>query len=646
MENKSGNHNIAFCIGDLQAGKMLLQGLCQKLEENAINLHIFNGCTSFYENEPHNIGQTNIYNLPNYDLLEMLIVAPFYLSDSEETIRHTIENALAKNVPVLTIGKQYDYENCYCIIPDYRAQIELLTSHLIEKHGMKKLNYMGGAKGNRVSEDRLLGYKDALEKHGIPFDESRVYYGEMWSEPTKRETERMMKEGKLDCDGIVCANDSMASAVITKLNELGFNMPGDIAITGMDGLEEAGGYITTAKILAEGAGRKAGEIATDLLKNGKKPPVLSIIPPNIMYGMSCGCKTADETNALSVIQRHEVFDELYHTRQFSIRTSMLVQELANCNTFEEASRNISKTLSKIWCDNSWICICKDFMTGTIENDSIDDMNDSCPVHRNDYCDTMRCIARFYDKKPQEPTEFPTSQMLPDFYKVSDKSKIILYSPIHIRDNTLGYLAFNFYPWSNTNYLLNFVTMAVSQLLEAVRRQNELYLYAQKIDMLYVTDPLTTLYNRRGFFRLYNDYMEEQEKKNCMVISIDLDSLKLINDNFGHNEGDNAITTISNALKEAADKDDICARFGGDEFVVFGIGKSEYDMDKYIKSVSAYLDDYNKRSGKPYNVHASFGGCIMPKDTTLHIDHFINAADSKMYVDKESHKRTRTLCNNR
>ena len=165
-------------------------------------------------------------------------------------------------------------------------------------------------------------------------------------------------------------------------------------------------------------------------------------------------------------------------------------------------------------------------------------------------------------------------------------------------------------------------------------------------MLYVTDPLTTLYNRRGFFRLYNDYMEEQEKKNCMVISIDLDSLKLINDIFGHNESDNAITTISNALKEAAGKDDICARFGGDEFVVFGIGKSEYDMDKYIKSVSAYLDDYNKRSGKPYNVHASFGGCIMPKDTTLHIDHFINAADSKMYVDKESHKRTRTLCNNK
>lgn len=645
MENKHESHNIAFCIGDLQAGKMLLQGLCKSLEGTGINLHIFNGCTSYYENAPQNIGETNIYNLPNYDILEMLVVAPFYLSDSDKIVKHTIENALAKNVPVLSIGKQYDYDNCYCIMPDYRAQIELLTSHLIEKHGITKLNYLGGAKGSKVSEDRLLGYKDALEKHGIPFDKSRVYYGEMWSEPAIREIDRMEKEGKLDCGGIVCANDAMASAVMSKLSDMGFDMPGEIAVTGMDGLEEAGGYITTAKILAEGAGKKAAEIVIDYLKHGKKPDKLGVIPPNIIYGISCRCKQTDRDNILSVKQRHEVFEELYHTRLFSTRTAMLVQELASCNTFDDVCKKISKTLSKIWCDNSLVCICKDFMTSTIENESIEDVEESCPVHRNDYCDTMKCIARFYDKKPQEPTEFSTSDMLPDFYELSDKSKVILYSPIHIRDNTIGYLAFSFYPWSNTNYLLNFVTMAISQLLEAVRRQNKLYLYAQKIDMLYITDPLTTLYNRRGFFRMYNDYMQEQEKKDCMVVSIDLDGLKLINDNFGHNEGDNAITAISNALKEAAGKDDICARFGGDEFVVFGIGRNEYDMDKYIKAVSAYINEYNRHSGKPYNVHASFGGCIMPKDATLHIDHYINIADSKMYVDKESHKRTRTLNNN-
>lgn len=128
----------------------------------------------------------------------------------------------------------------------------------------------------------------------------------------------------------------------------------------------------------------------------------------------------------------------------------------------------------------------------------------------------------------------------------------------------------------------------------------------------------------------------------MVISVDLDNLKLINDNFGHNEGDNAILTMANALKSAADENDICARFGGDEYVVFGKGKGEYEMNAYIDKVNKYLSEYNLTSKKPYNVHCSFGGCIVPKGSKLHIDYYINKADSKMYVEKESHKRTRML----
>lgn len=74
----------------------------------------------------------------------MLVIAPFYLSSSEEVIQHTIERAVEKNIPVLTIGKQYDYPNCYCIMPDYRRQIEMITNHLIERHGIRKLNFLGG----------------------------------------------------------------------------------------------------------------------------------------------------------------------------------------------------------------------------------------------------------------------------------------------------------------------------------------------------------------------------------------------------------------------------------------------------------------------------------------------------------------------
>ena len=130
-------------------------------------------------------------------------------------------------------------------------------------------------------------------------------------------------------------------------------------------------------------------------------------------------------NALDLLpkQRHDLFEELYDTRRFSIRTAAIAQELANCSTFDDASRNISATLSRIWCNNSWICICKDFMESSLVNDSIDDIEDNCPVHRHGYCDTMKCIARYVDKKPQSETEFPTSEMLPDFYEMSGQKQV-------------------------------------------------------------------------------------------------------------------------------------------------------------------------------------------------------------------------------
>lgn len=362
MENKSGRKkNVAFCIGDLEGGKMLLQGFCNVLGDNLINVHIFNCCTCYYEGAPHNIGQTNIFTLPNYDIIDMLVIAPFYLSSSEEVIRHTIERAVEKNVPVLTIGKQYDYPNCYCIMPDYRRQIEMITNHLIERHGIRKLNFLGGYKNHFTSDERLEGFLDALKSHNIPIEPSRIYYGNLWSAPAIQQVEKMNEDGNLDCGAIVCANDAMASAVMIKLSELGFDMPGEIAVTGMDGTDEANGYITTAKILADKSGEEAANIVANLLLRGKKPAKLGIIPPNIIYGISCRCTNMQNALDLLPKQRHDLFEELYDTRRFSIRTAAIVQELANCSTFDDASRNISATLSRIWCENSWICICKDFM---------------------------------------------------------------------------------------------------------------------------------------------------------------------------------------------------------------------------------------------------------------------------------------------
>lgn len=643
MQKKLHNLNIAFCVGDLPAAKPMLYGLCNGLDKYSINLHIFQGFTSDYDGEPQDLGQTNIYNLPNYNYMDMLIVAPFYLSTNNDIINSVIDRAKSAGVPIITIGKKYD--GCFCVMSDYTSDIEKVTNHIIRDHHCTDLVFMSGIKGDYVSELRTQGFINALKANGLEFDSSSVFYGGFWDDPAIEALNQIIECKKPLPQAIICANDTMASVVIRKLTELGYEIPNDIIVTGMDGIEEANGYITTARIFSEKTGEVAADVAAQILLEGKEPTDTVIIPPVIELGASCGCRP--DTVGISSQKRHELFQERYNSRKYAKSTLKLTQELSNCTTYDQAIESLSTVISKIWTESCWLCVCDDFFE-EIKTDKIDSADelanstDCGTVHITDYSKNMRCLTSYRKNTRLGQCTFKTEEMLPDFLSVADESRVILYSPLHYRDNTIGYLAFEFFPWSTTLHVLNILTIGISSTLEAVRRQNELLIYAKKVDELYVTDALTGLYNRRGFFRLYNDYLESDNKTDCMVISVDLDNLKQINDNFGHKEGDNAISTMADALKSAANEGDVCARFGGDEYLVFGRCESEEYLRNYKKRIKSYLERYNMNSNKPYNVHASFGGCIIPAHSNDQIDYYINQADSKMYADKEKHKRKRGL----
>jgi diguanylate cyclase (GGDEF)-like protein len=95
-------------------------------------------------------------------------------------------------------------------------------------------------------------------------------------------------------------------------------------------------------------------------------------------------------------------------------------------------------------------------------------------------------------------------------------------------------------------------------------------------VLSLTDELTGLYNRRRFFVLTEQYLKVaiRTKKSLLVLFIDMDDLKWINDNYGHNEGDQALIDFAKLLKQSFRESDIIARIGGDEFVVLFLSTDE------------------------------------------------------------------------
>lgn len=138
--------------------------------------------------------------------------------------------------------------------------------------------------------------------------------------------------------------------------------------------------------------------------------------------------------------------------------------------------------------------------------------------------------------------------------------------------------------------------------------------------------------------MFRECVANQTK--IMISFIDMDGLKFINDNYGHNEGDFAIQRLAGVIRECCSTKYICGRFGGDEFVVFGTNVQESDADNLSRRFNEALKNINDFIQKPYTISASIGSIITVAQSSDTLYSIINQADDKMYERKKERKMAR------
>jgi diguanylate cyclase (GGDEF)-like protein len=131
---------------------------------------------------------------------------------------------------------------------------------------------------------------------------------------------------------------------------------------------------------------------------------------------------------------------------------------------------------------------------------------------------------------------------------------------------------------------------------------------EKLRALSLTDELTGLYNRRGFFMLAEQQLKlaSREKRGMMIFSADFDYLKTINDTLGHQIGDIALIETANILKETFRDSDIIARIGGDEFVILAMQSPELNTETITTRMNEKFDVLNAQADRTYKLSLSFG----------------------------------------
>ena len=156
-----------------------------------------------------------------------------------------------------------------------------------------------------------------------------------------------------------------------------------------------------------------------------------------------------------------------------------------------------------------------------------------------------------------------------------------------------------------------------------------------MEVVALHDDLTGLHNRRGWFSLAAHELERARRQGTgrVLMFIDLDGLKQVNDNLGHREGDRAIVDAARVLTSASRASDIVGRLGGDEFVLLLGEDGQADVAR--RRLVDALQGHNARSEAQFELRLSIGAEVWFPDQACTLDELVRRADAEMYADKAS-----------
>jgi diguanylate cyclase (GGDEF)-like protein len=161
---------------------------------------------------------------------------------------------------------------------------------------------------------------------------------------------------------------------------------------------------------------------------------------------------------------------------------------------------------------------------------------------------------------------------------------------------------------------------------------------RELRYLALTDDLTCLYNRRGFFAAATQQIRVARRnvQSMLLFFCDLDNLKIINDCYGHHEGDFALIRAADALEKAFRDSDILARLGGDEFLALALETASQSEAIILKRLDECLKKSNKKESR-CDLSMSVGVARFDPHDEVTLAELLAQADRAMYERKRERR---------
>ena len=569
-------------------------------------------------------GESRIYDLPDLQAFDGIISMPATMG-SDATLRKIFEvmNQL-KGKPHISIDVKQ--ENAVTIQFNDKNSVEELTEHMISRHGARRIMYVSGPINSKVAMDRMEACRAVMKRHGLAMEDKLVFDGQWTRMGGRQAAEKLLELKESLPDAIMCGNDDMALGVIEALNEHGFRVPRDVAVTGFDASREAVMRgVTTIRRPIDRTAQKAIEILNRWIDGDK--PAEEVVHMNTIpvYGDSCGCmKNQEHLNDML----RNLGTEKWNMETTLTCISMYAGSMAGVGNEQEAHQRIQEFIRYWDIRDFFLCV----------DPSVCREADREETETGAYPKEMLLLYGLTGGKTYQPVLYSVQKLVPALEDERDTTLCLIFCPLYYRNRSFGYVALN--PGSLTSgaALYPFL-MLLNGALMSLYLQTNIKRYTETIEQMAIRDIMTGMLNRRGFLEKAPAVMEKarKEKRVFAILSADMNHMKHINDEFGHQAGDEAICRMGKAMDSLSEYSFMPVHISGDEFLAYGILDSTEDAEKLTACAREAINGLNSRDPWLCDISASFGVYAAVPQEGETIDQYMTNADRRMYEEKNSRK---------
>ena len=605
----------------------IMKGITAYTGQRGIDVFLFLTYSTFRESVEYNDGEFNIHRLPKYDDYDGVIFIPDSLSSPREAER--LRSEFVKNrIKAVSIGTPMEGVS-YVSCNNYESMC-VMCRHLAQNHDIKRAAFIAGHKDNAESNERLNGCRDTFDKYDIRLDDRDVFYCNWEYEAVVKAAKKIATDKRGLPDVIVCANDVGAMAVCATLEDMGYSIPKDVKVTGYDNVYLTRAFSPSITTMAQPYEEMGYDSALAIYE--MKESDQCIVKNNIsklIIGESCGC--AHDEAAVSA--RKKLAAENFRTSENNIIFERTSIDIENALFKSKNYEDLPVVLQEYFSSNhdyerdGFAIVLKHAYAQNIYSDDTD-------LKEMGYGTSMKVVVALSKNKAYRIYDFETKDLIPQ-YKNSKGSHVYVISSLHSRNNIFGYVIMKDVMDHVEDRSLYAYMSRLGESFEKYRKIMRLNQVNARLRELSVKDSLTGLYNRYGYDSVIKErYLNDHSRsKRDVIIFIDINRLKYINDTFGHLQGDMAIRTIGTVINECIPNEWVAIRYGGDEFLIFGELKEEPSVDYLCERLTSTIEKRGEELRLPYRLSASCGHLVTDPLSDMTLEQYVETADKYMYENK-------------